>query len=215
MLSALDREGALTLYSPPMRASYVDIAIGWCTRSPASWLAPAVAVCLFAGCTTWRDELERGQTYYAENQFENAMAMWRAVEPHEVDLAAPERVRYAFHRGMTDYRLGFKDHARHWLAVARSMEAANAGSLDRPAKELLTRTLADLEAEFHGTKDPLASSRSTAVETRRSAPGDSTAAPKPDAPKPEGTPKKGGACANDDDCGSAGLTCVSGRCEAI
>jgi hypothetical protein len=45
---------------------------------------------------------------------------------------------------MTDYRLGYRDDARHWLAIARAVDRAHPGSLGSVWLERLDAALTDL-----------------------------------------------------------------------
>jgi len=47
------------------------------------------------------------------------------------------------------YRLGFRDDARHWLAVARGADARHPG-LDAGSRERLSLALGDLERQASG-----------------------------------------------------------------
>jgi hypothetical protein len=76
--------------------------------------------------------------------------VWRELERDEASLAAPERSRYAYLRGMTDYRLGFRDDARHWLALAKAAEQYHPGGLDPAFRQRLDDALNDLAREVGG-----------------------------------------------------------------
>lgn len=105
-----------------------------------------------AACVGPRDVLARGQAYYEDNEYERALAVWRALERHEPVLTPAERARYAYLRGMTDYRLGFRDDARHWLAVAKVTEQRHPGSLDSAWVTRLDGALGDLDSEMFGIR---------------------------------------------------------------
>jgi hypothetical protein len=71
-------------------------------------------------CATYREDLNRGQRLYEENEYEHALAIWRCSRPtwtRSIDRSGSPHLR-----GMTDYRLGFRPDARHWLAIARAVE---------------------------------------------------------------------------------------------
>jgi hypothetical protein len=101
-------------------------------------------------CATYREDLNRGQRLYEENQYERALAILRNLERDTDSLTATDRARYAYLRGMTDYRLGFRPHARHWLAVANAMELQNPGGLSPDWKERLAKSLEELNQEVYG-----------------------------------------------------------------
>lgn len=100
---------------------------------------------LVLACAGASDAIARGQRYYEDNQYERALAIWRDLERRDVTFAPDERVRYAYLRGMTDYRLGYREDARHWLAVAKSNRDRAPDSLVPSWNERLDAALVDLE----------------------------------------------------------------------
>lgn len=118
-----------------------------------------LAVSLVA-CQTYRDDLIRAQRYYEDNQYAQALALFRALERDTDSLTAHEHARYAYFRGMTDYRLArveggnderFDRHARYWLGLATSIEKENPGGLQEHEKKRLDETLTDLNTKAYGT----------------------------------------------------------------
>lgn len=103
-------------------------------------------------CSGHRDTLARGQSYYEDNQYEQALAVWRALGPYESAFGPVELARYAYLRGMTDYRLGFRDDARHWLAIAKATERRHPGGLDAAWIARLDGALGDLDREIFGIR---------------------------------------------------------------
>jgi hypothetical protein len=95
-------------------------------------LAP-VAVLTFAvstlACATYRDELVRTQTAFDQNDHDRTMAHLRDLEGDVTRLPPPEQAHYAYLRGMTDYRIGHRADARHWLAIAMAFDEASPGTL--------------------------------------------------------------------------------------
>jgi hypothetical protein len=100
---------------------------------------------LVLACAGTSDAMARGQRYYEDNQYERALAIWRDLERRDVTFAPDERVRYAYLRGMTDYRLGYREDARHWLAIAKANRERAPGSLVSSWNERLDAALADLD----------------------------------------------------------------------
>jgi hypothetical protein len=89
-------------------------------------LIPAVAVALscapmLAGCATYQDDLARGQRAFEGSEDERALAIFRVLEPDTSRLSDTDRAHYSYLRGMTDYRMGYKSEARHWLSIAAAM----------------------------------------------------------------------------------------------
>jgi hypothetical protein len=103
-----------------------------------------------ARCAAQSDAITRGQRYYEDNQYEKALSLWRDLDRRRVPLSSTERARFAYLRGMTDYRLGFRGDARHWLAVAKGTDALSPGGLDVSSRERLESALGDLEREAFG-----------------------------------------------------------------
>jgi len=98
-----------------------------------------------AGCTTYHDELARAQSAFEANQHERVLALLRDLEPDVARLPPPERAHYAYLRGMTDYRVGYRSDARHWLAVARAYEDQSPGMLPADWKQRTSDALAELD----------------------------------------------------------------------
>ena len=126
--------------------------------SPATrgllWRVPMRKV-LFAAlflfsCATYREDLNRGQRLYEENRFEHALAIWRILEADMDSLDLTDQARYAYLRGMTDYRLGFRPYARHWLGVARAIDKKSPGGLNQEWRERLEKSLDDLNHDVYG-----------------------------------------------------------------
>lgn len=101
------------------------------------------------GCATYGDELSRGQTAFEKNEYERALATFRALEPDQSRLSETQRARYAYLRGMTDYRIGYRADGRHWLALAKAMEDETPGSLPGDWKTRLVDTLTALNEEVY------------------------------------------------------------------
>jgi hypothetical protein len=124
----------------------------------------AVAV----GCNTYRQDLDRAAAHYERNQYESALALFRVLEPDMDSLTVGDQARYAYLRGMTDYRLSsatakgtevsdprqsYRDNARHWLAVASAIDKKSPGGLTPEEKTRLDETLADLNRDVFGGAD--------------------------------------------------------------
>jgi hypothetical protein len=162
-------------------------------------LALILAV-LVLGCSTYQDHLAKGQRAYQENEYEKALAIWRVLERNMDSLSPGDQARYAYLRGMTDYRLGFRADARHWLAIAKAVNDVHPGGLSGDWPQRADAALKDLNNDVFG--DRIAALEMTGE-----------AAPKgPDtAPQVEGfdAPK----CASDADC-KLNENCVQGACQA-
>jgi hypothetical protein len=135
-------------------------------RRSLQWFVALVAASAPAwGCMTYNMDLDRAKTHYERNQYENALALFRVLEPDIDSFSRADQARYSYLRGMTDYRLsslaakgtnvadpkkGFRDNARHWLAVAAAIEKETPGGLNDEEKKRLAETLTDLNHDVYG-----------------------------------------------------------------
>ena len=177
-------------------------------------LAIALGLCPLA-CATYREELNRGQRMYEENQYEHALALWRALEPDSDSLRPDDQARYAYLRGMTDYRLGFRADSRHWLAIAKATDQAHAGGLNAAWRERMEQSLADLNHDVYGAVETLDASSSHAVEYGKAAGDDADAGPGSgsgsESPVP---PLPAGRCNSNADC-KTGEICDGKNCTPL
>jgi hypothetical protein len=102
---------------------------------------------LVSGCNTYANNLARSREAYEQNQHERALAILRALEPDENHLTDPELTEYAYLRGMTDYRIGYLQDARHWLLVAKELDKANPKALNEDWKGRMTSAVDELNAK--------------------------------------------------------------------
>jgi hypothetical protein len=109
----------------------------------------AVLAVLLAGCSTYRDDLTRGQTAFEQNNHERALAIFRALETDTSQLTPQERGHYAYLRGMTDFRIGYRADARHWLLIARATEGETPGTLPTDWKTRLNEALSELNEQVY------------------------------------------------------------------
>ncbi len=90
--------------------------------------ATFVLASLFAltGCATYKQDLERAEKHYADNQFEPALALFRVLEEDLDSLDPGDQARYAYLRGMTDFRLGALAVSGSGAADSRSSSSSSA-----------------------------------------------------------------------------------------
>jgi hypothetical protein len=115
-----------------------------------AWPALLALLMSLPSCITYQEELARGQRHFDQSEYERALAVFRALETDTDSLGAMDRTRYAYLRGMTDYRLSFRADARHWLALAREYELASPGGLSDPWKARLQEAMKDLNQDVYG-----------------------------------------------------------------
>jgi hypothetical protein len=123
-----------------------------------------IAALFLLGCSTYREDLNRGQRLYEENRYEHALAIWRVLEADTDSLTLNDQARYAYLRGMTDYRLGFRPYARHWLGVARALDKQHPGGLNQEWKDRMEKSLTDLNNDVYGGSERFDKSQSTFVD---------------------------------------------------
>ncbi len=109
--------------------------------------AASLILALFGvtACNSYADALSRGQRAFEQSEHERALAIFRALEPDAHRLSIHDRAHYAYLRGMTDYRIGYRAEARHWLAIAAAIEHQTPGSLPDDWSKRLTESMKDLD----------------------------------------------------------------------
>jgi hypothetical protein len=123
---------------------------------------------MMMGCATYGDELRRGEEAYTKNEHEKALAIFRALEPDQGQFDETQEARYAYLRGMTDYRIGYRADARHWLAVAKAAEDKTPQTLPPDWKNRCSSTLAELNNEvFSGGMAALSETKKPKEDTSK------------------------------------------------
>jgi hypothetical protein len=166
-------------------------------RAPALGLllASLLASLGAAACATYHDELTRGEQAFEASEHERALAIFRALEPDINRLGVPDRAHYAYLRGMTDYRIGYKADARHWLSVATALEQETPGSVPAEWTKRMNDALKELNEEvFAAGIESLSNSGTSKSKTSDDdSPGsDPEPSPAPDAPAAPKPPAKSG-----------------------
>jgi hypothetical protein len=154
----------------------------------AALLAPLLAS-LAMGCATYQDDLTRGERAFEASEHARALAIFRGLEGDTGRLSSSEQAHYAYLRGMTDLRIGYKAEARHWLSIAAADEQRTPGSLPSEWATRLGQALKDLNEEvFTAGVESLANAaapaKTKADEGGDSESGDSETTPKKPAAKP-------------------------------
>jgi hypothetical protein len=118
-------------------------------RAPA--LGLVLASLASSACATYHDELTRGERAFEASEDDRALAIFRALEPDSSRLNAPDRAHYAYLRGMTDYRIGYKADARHWLALATALDQQRPGAMPAEWTKRMSEAMKDLNEEVFAT----------------------------------------------------------------
>lgn len=138
------------------------------------------------GCATYHDDLVRGERAYEASEDERALAIFRSLEIDTNRLSDIERAHYAYLRGMTDYRIGYKAEARHWLSIAAALEQQTPGSLPAEWAKRMTESLKEMNEEIYTAGIEALSNTGAGkgkVNDDDSTSGDSDSRADPDAPK--------------------------------
>jgi hypothetical protein len=106
-------------------------------------------VLVVSACATYADSLARGQRAFEQGEHDRALAIFRALEANLEHLSVPDRARYGYLRGMTDYRMGYRAEARHWLAIAAETEKQMPGALSDDRARRLAEALSELNERVY------------------------------------------------------------------
>jgi hypothetical protein len=164
-------------------------------RAPALGVVALLALGS-SGCATYHDDLVRGEKAYEASEDERALAIFRSLEVDTNRLSDSERAHYAYLRGMTDYRIGYKAEARHWLSIAAALEQQTPDSLPAEWTKRMTESLKEMNEEIYTagieSLSNAAASKGKATEDDSAngdadSKGDTDAPPKKPKPKPAKT----------------------------
>lgn len=106
---------------------------------------PIVALVALAGCAALRDDMKRAEDSYDEARYEDSLVWLDELEDSTPDMQVDMRARFYYLRGMTAYRLGHRNDALHYLALAREVAGEETSRALRPEqRQTMTRTLDEL-----------------------------------------------------------------------
>jgi hypothetical protein len=128
-----------------------------------------------SGCATYQQELDRGQRHFKANEYEKSLAVLRALEPDINSLNSADRTRYAYLRGMTDFRLSYRADARYWLGIAAAQDKLEPGGLEEGWKQRMKEALTQLNADVYGGAEANAASKEKDLEVPPEATDDESA----------------------------------------
>jgi hypothetical protein len=139
-----------------------------------------------AGCNTYADDLSRSQRSFEQSEHERALALLRALEPDVGRLSVADRAHYAYLRGMTDFRIGYKAESRHWLAIAAATEKQTPGSLPADWSKRMKEALNELNDSVYSAGIASLSNTPTApTRAGEGEDGDDDSTPPPPKPNDE------------------------------
>jgi len=151
-------------------------------------LALSIASLGSSACATYHDDLERGEKAFDASEHERALAIFRLLEPDLDRLTETERAHYAYLRGMTDFRIGYKAEARHWLAFAAAIAQQSPGALPPEWTKRMSESLKELNEEIYTAGiESLSNATASAAEGKAKGDDDTTGA---DTSSDQDAPKK-------------------------
>jgi hypothetical protein len=158
-----------------------------------SILVGATLACaaLVGGCATYEEDLGRSQRAFDASEHERALAILRALEPEMARLSTSDRAHYAFLRGMTDYRIGYRVDARHWLGFASAIEQQTPGSIPPESVTRMNEALKEMnEAVYTSGVEALSNEQGAALpaKSKTTDEGAEPSGEAPTAPKRKATP---------------------------
>ena len=135
---------------------------------------------LLLSCATYEEDLARSQRAFDASEHERALAILRALEPEMGRLSTADRAHYAYLRGMTDYRIGYRVDARHWLGVGAAIEQQTPGSIPPESVTRLNEALKEMNESVY----------SSGIEALSNEPGAAAPAPPKNKPAAEQQPSE-------------------------
>jgi hypothetical protein len=157
------------------------------SRSVPLGVLAALVAAFATGCSTYQDDLARSQRAFEHADYERALAIFRSLEPEEHQrFSIQEQATYCYLRGMTDYRVGYKVDARHWLALAKAIDEQRLGVLPKDWRGRLKDTLGELDEQVYTAGiETLAESEQEAAANAKSKKAGGTSTPDKPEPKPK------------------------------
>lgn len=123
------------------------------------------------GCAAVRDDMQRAEVSYEAARYEDTLVWLRDLEDDAPAMDVEMRARYFYLRGMTEYRLGRRSDALHYLAIAREV-AGDQGSGLRPEwRQIMDTTLAELTPRGMSHRPPEAGAAAEATESAETTSG--------------------------------------------
>lgn len=108
-----------------------------------NWAVLALAIGA-TGCAAISDDMQRAEATYEQARYEDTLIWLRDLEDDAPTMDLEMRARYYYLRGMTEYRLGHRLDALHYLAVAREVAGDQGAGLRPEWRQIMDRTLVEL-----------------------------------------------------------------------
>lgn len=96
---------------------------------------------LVGGCVSIRSDLERATLHYEQARYEAVLTWLDELEADLPRMNPADRSTFLYLRGMSAFRLGQRDDATHYLALARESIALDPDSLSASLQSTLERAL--------------------------------------------------------------------------
>ena len=122
-------------------------------RFPTPVAPVLLLIACSVGCAALRDDMQRAEDSYEQARYDDSLVWLGDLEDDTPHMDVDMRARFYYLRGMTSYRLGHRDDALHYLALAREVAGEETSRALRPEqRQTMTRTLDELtpqDASFH------------------------------------------------------------------
>lgn len=121
------------------------------------WATLLTTVVVLGGCAALQDDMQRAEVAYDQARYEEALVWLDDLEDDSPEMDLDMRARFYYLRGMTAYRLGHRNHALHYLAVAREVAGdPSTGALRAEQRQTMERALTELtpqDASFRAREE--------------------------------------------------------------
>jgi len=101
-------------------------------------------LCATSACTSVASDLRTAQTLYKDARYEDAQHWLSELERETASMPKPELTRFYYLRGMTAFRLGQREDALHFLALADALCAEDGTRLPAEWQTVMERTLQEV-----------------------------------------------------------------------
>jgi len=113
-------------------------------RLPATLVLAFVLALVAPGCAALHDDMARAESLYDASQYDESLVWLVDLEDDAAVMDRDMTARFYYLRGMTAFRLGKRDDALHFLALAREVAGDRGDGLRPEWKQAMDRTLTEL-----------------------------------------------------------------------